>query len=162
MIVRWLSRVRSLWRGIARTHALDAEIREEFQHHIDMRAADLVRAGHSRTDAERMARVEFGGTYQYTALGREARGLRWFDSLRFSWLDVKLGARMLIKYPLLTLVSALAMGVAIAIGAGGSTAIALITTSALPLDEGDRIVGIQLLDVVSQTHERRILHDLAA
>jgi hypothetical protein len=119
MIAPLLSRVRSLWRGVARTHDLDAEMREEFEQHIEMRAADLMRSGLSQAEAERTARVEFGGTYQYTALGREARGLRWFDSLRFSWLDVKLGARMLIKYPLLTLVSALAMGVAIAIGAGG-------------------------------------------
>jgi hypothetical protein len=162
MIAPLLSRVRSLWRGVARTHDLDAEMREEFEQHIEMRAADLMRSGLSQAEAERTARVEFGGTYQYTALGREARGLRWFDSLRFSWLDVKLGARMLIKYPLLTLVSALAMGVAIAIGAGGSTVIALITTDALPLNEGDRIVGIQLWDVASWRPERQILRDLAA
>ncbi len=162
MIAPWLSRVRSLWRGVARTHAIDAEMREEFEHHIEMRAADLVRSGLSQADAERTARAEFGGTFQYTALGREARGLRWFDSLRLSWLDVKLGARMLIKYPLLTLVSALALGVAIAVGAGGSTAISLINTDALPLNEGDRIVGIQLWDVAARRPERRILRDIAA
>ena len=162
MISPWLSRVRSLWRGVARTHALDAEMREEFEHHIEMRAADLVRSGLSQADAERKARAEFGGTFQYTSLGREARGLRWFDSARFSWLDVKLGARMLIKYPLLTLVSVLALGVAIAIGAGGSTAISLINTDALPLNEGDRIVGIQLWDVAGRRPERRILRDIAA
>ncbi|HET7550563.1 MAG TPA: ABC transporter permease [Gemmatimonadaceae bacterium] len=162
MIATLLSRVRSLWRGVARTHSLDAEMREEFEQHIEMRTADLVRSSFSQAEAERTARAEFGGKYQYTALGREARGLRWFDSLRFSWLDVKLGARMLIKYPLLTLVSALAMGVAIAIGAGGSTVISLINTDALPLNEGDRIVGIQLWDVASWRPERRILRDLAA
>jgi predicted permease len=162
MIASWLSRARSLWRGVARTHALDAEMREEFEHHIEMRADDLVRSGLPQAEAERTARVEFGGTFQYTSLGREARGLRWFDSARFSWLDVKLGARMLLKYPLLTLVSALALGVAIAIGAGGSTVISLITTKALPLNEGDRIVGIQLWDVASRRPERQILRDISA
>jgi hypothetical protein len=54
------------------------------------------------------------------------------------------------------------MGVAIAIGAGGSTVIALITTDALPLNEGDRIVGIQLWDVASWRPERHNLRDLAA
>jgi predicted permease len=147
---------------VASTHALDAEMREEFEHHIALRADDLVHSGLSRAEAERTARAEFGGTYQYTALGREARGLRWFDSLRFSWLDVKLGARMLIKYPLLTLISALALGVAIAVGAGGSTLISLIDTDALPLNEGDRIVGIQLWDVAARRPERRILRDIAA
>ncbi|HET7622153.1 MAG TPA: ABC transporter permease, partial [Gemmatimonadaceae bacterium] len=162
MIATLLSRVRSLWRGVARTHSLDAEMREEFEQHIEMRTADLVRSGFSQAEAERTARAEFGGTYQYTALGREARGLRWLDSLRFSWLDVKLGARMLVKYPLLTLVSAFALGVAIAVGAGGSTVISLITTDALPLNEGNRIVGIQLWDVASRHPERKILRDIAA
>ncbi len=162
MLASWLARVRSLWRGMSRTHGIDADMREEFEHHIELRAADLVRAGVPPADAERRARVEFGGAYRYTAEGREARGLGWFDSLRFSWLDIKLGARMLVKYPLLTLVSALAMGVAIAIGAGGSTVLSLISTPSLPLYEGDRIVGVQLWDVESQTHERRIVRDLAA
>ena len=30
--------------------------------------------------------------------------LGWFDEMRFSWLDVKLGSRMLLKYPVLTIV----------------------------------------------------------
>ena len=161
MFASWLSRARSLWHGVANTHAVDAEMREEFRHHIELRAADLVRHGLSPADALRTARIEFGGTYQYTTLGREARGLWWFDSLRFSWLDVKFGARMLIKYPGLTVVSALAMGVAIAIGAGGSTAIELITNPALPLHEGDRIVSIQMMDVATRNVELRILRDVA-
>jgi predicted permease len=161
MIVSSIARVRSVLRGIARTHDLDAEMRQEFQHHIGMRAAQLVRDGLPPAEAERRARVEFGGMYQYTALGRESRGHRWFDSFRFSWLDVKLGGRMLIKYPGLTVVSALAMGVAIAMGAGGFTAIALLTSKALPLHEGDRVVAIQLMDVTTRNLEYRILRDVA-
>ena len=38
--------------------------------------------------------------------------------MNVSWLDVKLGIRMFIKYPGLSLVSVVGMAVAIAIGAG--------------------------------------------
>jgi predicted permease len=156
-----LARARSLWEGIIRGRHVDAEIDEEFRMHIDMRAADLVKSGMAREDAERRARVEFGGRYNHKEAGREARGLRWFDVMRVSWLDIKLGARMLARYPGLTLVGSIAMGVAIAIGAGVLGLIALLKDPRIPLDEGERIIGVQVWSVNWNNPERRILHDLA-
>jgi predicted permease len=155
-----LARGRSLWNGIARGRTIDAEMQEEFRLHIDLRAADLVKSGMPREAAERQARVEFGGTYNHKEAGRDARGLRWFDTARISWLDIKLGARMLARYPGLTLVGSLAMGVGIALGAGVLGLIALLKDPRLPLDEGERIVGIQVWSVNWNNPERRILHDL--
>jgi putative ABC transport system permease protein len=157
----FIARARSLWRGIRRTQDVDAEMNEEFRLHMELRAADLVRAGVPPAEAERRARVEFGGAYNYKEAGRESRGLRGFDALRFSWLDMKLGARMLRKYPWLTLISSAAMGVAIAVGAGAFTTIALLTDPRLPLDEGDRIIGIQVWGGMSGgAVERRVAYDL--
>ncbi|HEY0020193.1 MAG TPA: ABC transporter permease [Longimicrobium sp.] len=79
-----------------------------------------------------------------------------------SWLDVKLGARMLLKNPLLTLVGGLGMAVAIAIGAGFFNATAAIASARLPLDDGDRVVALQLWDAEASNQERRILHDFVA
>ena len=154
-----LARARSVWDGIVRGRQVDAEIEEEFRVHIDMRAADLVKSGMTRADAERQARVEFGGRYNHKEAGREARGLRWFDVMRVSWLDIKLGARMLARYPGLTLVGSVAMGVAIALGAGVLGLIALLKDPRLPLDEGERIIGIQVWSANWNNPERRILHD---
>lgn len=156
-----LVRMRSWWRGVRRTNAVDAEMEEEFQLHMELRAADLQRAGMPAAEATRQARVEFGGTYNYTQQGREARGLAWFDWLRFSWLDFKLGARMIAKNPGLTFMGSLAIGVAIAVGAGVSSAITTIKSPHLPFDEGDRIVGIQMWDVAARNPERRIARDVA-
>jgi len=133
----------------------------EFAHHMELRARDLVRSGLSPEDAMRQARVEFGGVYNYKEAGREARGLRWLDAMRISWLDIKLGARMIYRYPGLTLVGAVAMGVAIALGAGVMGVIALMRDPKIPLDEGERIVGIQVWSVSSFNAERRIGFDLA-
>src|SRR4029078_9796846 len=69
----------------------------------------------------------------------EARRTLW----RVSWLDVKLGLRMFIKYPGLSLVSVIGMAVAIAIGAGYFTVLGAWLDSSLPLPEGDRIVSIR-------------------
>ena len=45
---------------------------------------------------------------------RDGRGLAWV-----SWLDWKLGARLLLKYPALTIIGGLSLAAAIAIGAVG-------------------------------------------
>ena len=59
-----------------------------------------------------------------------------------SWLDFKLGFRMLSRYPMLTVVGSLAMAVAIAVGAGTFEVIRRVIDPSLPLPDGDRIVGL--------------------
>ena len=161
MLSALVARARSLWSGITRGRNIDDDMQEEFRHHIELRAADLARSGVPPAEAQRRARVEFGGTYAYKEAGREARGLRWFDALRVSSLDIKLGARMLARYPGLTLVGSVAMGVAIAIGAAVFGVVALLKDPRIPLDEGHRIVGIQVWSSRWNNPERRILHDFA-
>jgi putative ABC transport system permease protein len=78
-----------------------------------------------------------------------------------SWLDVKLGARMLIKHPGLTLVGGLGMAVAIAIGAGAFAFFYSFLYPRLSLDEGDRIVAVENWDVRRNNESRRSLHDFA-
>lgn len=75
------------------------------------------------------------------------------------WLDIKLGARMLVKYPGLALVGGLGMAVAIAIGACFSVTMYSYFRPTLPLDEGGRIVGIQNWDAAANEQEHRALHD---
>jgi putative ABC transport system permease protein len=160
MIAQLFARVRSVLAGV-RNHDLDAEMEAEFAHHIELRTRDLVKSGVPSEDAARRARVEFGGTYNHRLAGREARGLRWLDAFRISWLDVRLGARMIRRYPGLTVIGGLAMGVAIALGAGVLSVIALINDPEIPLHEGERIAGIQVWHTGSNNAERRIAYDLA-
>ena len=160
MITGLIARVRSLFAG-ARNTDLDAEMQAEFEHHIELRALDLEKSGMAPDAAARQARVEFGGTYNYKERAREARGLAWFDAFRISWLDMKLGARMIYRYPGLTVIGGLAMGVAIALGAGVMGVIALMKDPKIPLDEGDRIIGIQVWGIASNNAERRIAYDLS-
>ena len=57
---------------------------------------------------------------------RDGRGRAWFDA--FS-LDLKLGGRMLVKYPGLTIVGGLAMAFAICVGTVIFQVLALLTVS---------------------------------
>jgi len=103
------ARLRSLFRGVRQSDTLADAMEAEFRLHIEMRTEDLVRSGMTPVEAARRARLEFGSTESFKDRGREARGLRWFDSLRVSVLDVKLGGRMLVKHPGLTVVGTIAV-----------------------------------------------------
>ena len=81
----------------------------------------------------------------------------------FSWLDVKLGLRMLRKYPALALVSVIGMSVAIAIAGGYYGAIGAMMDPTLPLPEGDRIVSIRNADVADPGDQMlQSAHDFVA
>lgn len=159
MIAELMARARSLWRGVVRTRQVDAELNEEFRLHIELRAADLVRAGVSPAEAARQARAEFGGTQHHLERARTARGLGWFDEMRFSWLDLKLGSRMLLKYPVLTIVGGLSMAFAIWVGAGTFEGIRQLVFPIISLPESDRIVVLQNWDASASRAERRATHD---
>ena len=140
------ARIRSLWNGLRRRDAIESAMAAEFRHHLDLRTADLVRSGLPPEEAARRARLEFGHVDSHKTDARAARGLRAFDRIRFSWLDVKLGMRMLVRYPGLTLVGGLAMAFAIFVGAGTFHFINQLLHPTLPLPAGERIVGLRYWD----------------
>ncbi len=157
-----IARLRSLWRGIVRTRQVDADLNEEFRHHIALRTADLERSGMSPAESARKARAEFGSTELHLEQARTARGLAWFDAMRFSWLDVKLGARMLWKYPVLTIVGGASLTFAIWVGAGTFEGIRQLVFPIIPLPGSDRIVVLQNWDVSTSSSEMRATHDFVA
>jgi predicted permease len=76
--------------------------------------------------------------------------------------DYKLGIRMLVKYPGLTLAGGLALAIAIGLGAGWYDFMGDMLRPRLDLPGGDRIVEIEMRDAGSGQDERRILHDVAS
>src|SRR5687767_6275213 len=83
---------------------------------------------------------------------------------RFSWfsgfsLDLKLGLRMLVKYPGLTIIGGLAMAFGIWFGAVTFQMFDVISSTKLPLPDGDRIVKIHSEDLKEKEPEDRVLYD---
>ena len=138
-----LARIRSLLRGIRRGNALNDDMDAEFRLHIDLRAEELMRAGSTSAEAARQARLEFGSAESFKDRGRDARGLHAFDSLRFSMLDLKLGARMLVKHPALTAIATIAVAFAIAVGTVGFEIARQALWPTIPLAEGNAIVALR-------------------
>jgi predicted permease len=135
------------WRWVVRRNP-EEELQEELKFHLEQRTRDYENRGLNPEAARRAAAERFGDPARVreacTPLmaadrASEARRTLW----RISWLDVKLGLRMFLKYPGLSLVSVIGMAVAIAIGAGYFTVLGTWLDSSLPLPDGDRIVSIR-------------------
>jgi len=78
-----------------------------------------------------------------------------------SWLDWKLGARLLLKYPALTIIGGLSLAGAIAIGAVGIETADELLYKRLPFEDGDRVVRLETQDTEASRVEPRVLHDFA-
>ena len=78
-----------------------------------------------------------------------------------SWLDWKLGVRLLLKYPALTIIGGLSLAAAIAIGVVGIEVAGELLDKRLPFDEGGRVVRLETLDTAASRVEPRVLHDFA-
>src|SRR5215204_1122891 len=83
-------------------------------------------------------------------------------SLRFSWLDFKVGVRILARYPGLTLVGTVAIAVAITLGTLYFEAVYKWQNPRLPIPNADRVISIRNWDVNAFRTEGRILNDFAA
>src|SRR3954464_6494507 len=82
-------------------------------------------------------------------LVRIRSSLRAFDSMRFSALDLKLGGRMLVKHPALTVIATIAVAFAIAVGTVGFEIARQALWPTIPLPDGNAIVALQNWNVAN-------------
>jgi putative ABC transport system permease protein len=153
----WWNGLRARLGLLFRGGAAEARMEEEIGFHVDMEAERLEREeGLDPVEARRRALVAFGGVERTKEELREGRGLAWLSGLR---LDLKLGARMLVKYPVLTGASVLALALAVGLAVSFFEFMSNMAWPRFPLPEADRIVQLRLQDEESGDRERRALYD---
>jgi hypothetical protein len=107
---------RSWLRSTLHRSAAEQEMDEELQFHLQAYTERLMRGSMERSEAERRARLEFGGMEQTKADCRRARAADLVESLG---ADIAYGLRLLRRTPGLT---ALALLI-VALGIGATTAV---------------------------------------
>jgi predicted permease len=124
--MRFLDSIRSSIAALFRRSELNADMDDELASHIQLRADDLERSGLSRAEAERRARIEFGGQERYKEEIHVAAGGTGFLETLFS--DIRFSLRVLKKSPGFTLVAVVTLALAI-----GANAVVFAVLNALIL-----------------------------
>ena len=140
-----------------RPGAAEAELSREIRSHLQLLEDRFVAQGLPNDEARLAARRAFGGVEQAKEHQRDARGFRWLDNWR---IDVKLGARMLIKYPGLSIVGGVGLAVGVGIGAAFFALIYSQFYATVPVEGGDRIVALENWDIDANNEMMQSMHDL--
>src|SRR5208282_4023335 len=133
------ARFRSWLRATLERARMEREMDAEFRFHIEKHAEELMRGGLPREEAQRRARIEFGGIDATKEACREARGAGLVESFAH---DMSYGLRMLRKNPGFASLAVMTL----ALGIGATTAMFSLVNAALlralPYREPERLVYV--------------------
>jgi hypothetical protein len=130
-------------RSIIRRRSSETELDNELTFHLELQVEKHMKAGATREEAERLARVDFGAFERTKEACRDVRGANVLEN---TVRDVAYALRTLRKSPSLVFVAVLAVG----FGIGANSAIFTLLNAAalrpLPVhDSGDLVTVYQTI-----------------
>lgn len=137
MIPAFIARMSRRIQLLLRLDRHERDMDEEMRFHLEMEARDLERHGLAAPQAERAARVAFGGIERHKEAARDARGVRFLEDLG---QDVRYAVRQYTANPAFTIATLLTLS----LGIGASTVMyAFMNMNPVPFPGGDRLVYVR-------------------
>ena len=137
LFAQWRLRVRSL---LKRT-AVDQELDEELQYHLDREIQEGLAAGLSKQEARYAALRALGAITQNKEHCRDIRRVNWIEDLA---QDIRYGVRALRKNPAFSMVAVLALALGIGANAAMFTVAYGILLRPLPYADADRLTAVYM------------------
>lgn len=132
-------RLRSLWRVLTARQKFENNMSEELRFHMAEHVEELVRAGMSRDEATRQARLEFGGLNSVGEECRRSRGLFLSDELR---RQLTYSIRVLRKAPAFTATALLTIALCLGANLAIFAVIDSVLLRPLPFPQADHLVTL--------------------
>jgi predicted permease len=145
--------MRSFASALFRRSHIEEEMDEELRSHIECRADDLERSGHPREEAERRARIEFGGRERFREECREALGTHFFAACL---QDVRYGLRTLRRSPGFTIVAILTLTIGIGANISVFSLIYGLAIRPLPVKDASSLASVYQESRATIRHPRGI------
>lgn len=127
------------WRSLFRRKSFEAEMADEFAFHLQTRTEDLIRSGLSKEEAERHARLEFGGRERYRAECRESHRVHWLDEAERS---IRYALRNLYQTPVSSFIAIFSLAVGLAAVGVMFAVVNTVLLRPLPFPDSGRIAAI--------------------
>ena len=142
-----------------RADKADSDLTREINAHLQLLEDQFIAKGMTPEDARYAAKRAFGGVDQAKEQQRDTRSFRWLAG----WsMDLKLGARMLVKTPGITIIAVIALAVGIGAGASYLEFVNGFFRGKLSFPGGDRLVGLLNWNLAKGDVEDRSLYEFAA
>src|SRR5580658_5714998 len=126
-------------RSLFRRTAIENELDDELQFHIEQQVEKLARAGLTRDEAARQTRLQFGGLSQVKEDCRESRGTTFLETAA---RDVRYALRQLGKAPGFTITAVLTLALGIGANATIFTLVDAMLLKNLPVADPKALVRI--------------------
>ncbi|HEY1526521.1 MAG TPA: ABC transporter permease [Candidatus Angelobacter sp.] len=151
--MRLLASMRSFASALFRRSHLEDDMEEELRSHIEYRADDLERSGLPRAEAERRARIEFGGHERFKEECREALGTHFLAAF---FQDVRYGLRTLRRSPGFTVVAILTLTIGVGVNTSVFSLIYALAIRPLPVKDASSLASVYQESRATSQHPRGI------
>lgn len=131
-----------LWirvRSLLRRRTVEAELDDELQFHLERQIEKCVESGMKPEEARWRARIELGGLEQTKEECRDARGIRFVETL---WQDIRYGLRLLRRNSGFTAVAIITLALGIGVNTAVFSLVDEIWLRPRPVPHPERVVRI--------------------